>query len=232
MGDTRFSGGYAIGKYNNFFARTDGAFGIDDTTPDVTNGRLFYSVNTGSTAITYFDVTGNDATNNSGRFQGKIIDVVFLDTVTKLRKSSLMQVSDDTNNFGLRDSIQLMMHNSAWIELSRSSNRIGNALTKTLVSGNTYNLIVNNDTINYVIATTMLGLTIRSISGGYVGQEINIMCNSVGTGNLWVMTDGNIFMSTAQVVIAPTANVLKLVCVSSSPVLWASGPSAVTASGI
>ena len=78
MGDTRLTN-FALGKYANFYSTSANVFAQNDTTPDVTNGVLFFSNNTTSTVITNFDLTGFGAGSQSQQFEGKLIKVVFLD---------------------------------------------------------------------------------------------------------------------------------------------------------
>lgn len=217
MNSTRVTN-FALGKYNNFQARTDGVFTSTDTSPDVTDGVLFYTNNATPTTITDFDLRPTSQT--PGEYEGKKIVVVFLDTNTRLAKSSALKVPDGVTYHDAGDVASFIYHGSAWYQTSESKNKTVDVLTKTLVSGNTYNLIVNKDTVNYALATTMVNMSVRSISGGYLGQEINVFNVSVGTGILYIMSDGNINMSSAQVIISPTAGAAKFICVSSSPVIW------------
>jgi len=218
MGDATRLTNLAFGKYMNFYASSNGVFASGDTSPDVTGGTLFYTNNATATKIAHFDLQANSQT--PGCYEGKVINVIFLDSKTTIAKSTAVKVSDDVIPYGAGDAAGFVYHGSAWYQIFDSRNKTANANTKTLASGNTYNLVVNNDTSIYALATTMVGLTVRSISGGYVGQEITLMNVSAGTGVVYVMTDGNIRINTAQVVIPATDGALKLVCVSSSPVIW------------
>jgi len=218
MGDATRLTNLAFGKYMNFYASSNGVFVSGDTSPDVTGGTLFYTNNTSATSIAHFDLQKNSQT--PGCYEGKIINVVFLDSMTKIVKSTAVKVANDLVEYGIGDVAGFVYHGSAWYQMFGSTNKTTNNETKTLASGNTYNLIVNNETERYALATTNVGLTVRSISGGYVGQEIMLMNVSVGTGVVYVMTDGNIRMTTAQVIIPVTDGALKLVCVSSAPTIW------------
>ena len=99
MGDTRFKNGLALGSYNNFYATTAGVFAQADTTPDVTDGVLFYSNNTSNTTITHFDLTvvGGGAGSNAGAFEGKVIKVIFLDNSTGLANTGNLKLATSDN---------------------------------------------------------------------------------------------------------------------------------------
>lgn len=124
MGDTRFKNGIAWGPYNNFFARSDNVFAQSDTTPDVTDGNLFWSNNTSTTIITHFDlsVPGGGAGSNAGAFEGKQITVFFLDDSTSLANSGRLSLATSDGLQGINSAISMLYHNSAWIELHRSRN--------------------------------------------------------------------------------------------------------------
>lgn len=154
MGDFRISYGRALGQYNNFYARTDGLSTQADTTPDVTNIGLLYTNNTSNTSITYFDVLSPQGNNTQrGWFQGKELRVVFLDDSTTLVRSAAMQISGDST-FGVGGVIDLMMHNSAWLEVGRSENQgTVNATSASLtVTG-----IVNVAGVKTITLTTQSG---------------------------------------------------------------------------
>lgn len=129
MGDTRFSHGLAFGKVNSFafngaVSGTAGLIAEGDTTPDVTNGNLFYTNNTSTTVLTYFDLTTPHGTNlQAGLFEGKRITVLFLDDSTSLARTSQMVIAGSAGGAGSNNFVDLMFHNSAWIELNRSQNQ-------------------------------------------------------------------------------------------------------------
>lgn len=224
MGDTRFKNGLALGPYANFFIRTDNLFSENDTTPDVTNGSLFYSNNTTATAISTFDLTvpGGGASSNASQFEGKVINVVFLDNLTSATRSTGLQTTDLQNTpFGANSVASFIYHNSAWVELYRSNNNPEvSSVLKTSVTGST-GLAVSGNTITIVHTATAANTSINSISGGYLGQLLTII-NAGSSGiTLKIRSDGNIKMSTAQLVLANTGDSARLVCVGTSPVTWA-----------
>lgn len=132
MGDTRLTN-LALGKYNNFYVTSANVFSESDTTPDVTNGVLFFSNNTTSTIITNFDLTGFGEGSKAGQFEGKVIEVVFLDNSTGLASNSRLITAGSSSLQGANNSIRMIYHNSSWIEFSRSVN-VSDVLTVTSAS--------------------------------------------------------------------------------------------------
>lgn len=132
MGDTRLTN-LAFGKYANFSSNSANVFAESDTTPDVTNGVLFFSNNTTSTVITNFDLTGMGAGSQAQQFEGKVIEVVFLDNSTGLASNSRLITAGSGSLQGANNSIRMIYHNSAWIEFSRSVN-VSDVLTVTSAS--------------------------------------------------------------------------------------------------
>src|SRR3990167_10303996 len=184
MGDTRFKGGLAFGPYNNFFATSANILPEGDTTPDVTLGNLFFSNNSTSTVITHFDltVTGGGAGSNAGAFEGKVIKVFFLDNSTSLANAGNLRLATSDNLQGKNNSIDLLYHNSSWIEFGRSLNQSNfitvDSRTWLVVSDvvpnvSTGNVIIRGRgphvTLNLVHDSTG-NLALRRAIGGYDGQ--------------------------------------------------------------
>lgn len=130
MGETRFKNGLAYGRFANFYVGdTAGLFAQGDTTPDVTDGHLFYSNNTTNTIITHFDLTapgpipgGSAHVTISQLFEGKAIKVIFLDDSTGLANAGRLILSSSDNLTGANNTAEFIYHNSSWIEISRSYN--------------------------------------------------------------------------------------------------------------
>ena len=189
MGDTRFKNGLALGSYNNFYATTAGVFAQADTTPDVTDGVLFYSNNTSNTTITHFDLTevGGGAGSNAGAFEGKVIKVIFLDNSTGLANTGNLKLATSDNLQGKNNWIELIYHNSAWIECGRSLNQ-SNFITvdsrtwlvasDVVPNVSTGNVIIRGRgphvTLNLVHDSTG-NLALRRAIGGYDGQLLTII---------------------------------------------------------
>lgn len=197
MGDTRIRYGLAYGRMNNFtsgiagqkgyLAGTDGLIANGDTTPDVTNGYLFYTNNTGATTISYFDVSlpGNPAGNNAPLFEGKTIKVLFLDTNTTIA-GSLIYLANSENTFNEKGVLDLLYHNSAWYEISRV-NPYKDLATFTLGASQGLNANLTNS----ILITGESAIVVVSISGGYVGQSLYLV-NGGSNQSITVSTAGNI----------------------------------------
>ena len=180
MGDFRIPYGFALGKENNFFANTAGTFISGDTTPDVSNGTLFYTINTSITTITNFDLTDAGGVGSVGHFEGKLIEVVYLDDSTSLLNSSsagglILTQSDGV--MGLYSSNRFLYHNSAWIELNRNYARsviTVESKNLTSVASSTGGVFVRGVSIVNGYAATGSPLVIRKAIGGAQGQLLTI----------------------------------------------------------
>lgn len=178
MGDFRIPFGLALGRQNNFFARTDNLFGQSDATPDVTAGNLFFSNNTSNTTITNFDLVSNHTTgNNAGQFEGKVITVMFLDDSTRLANATPLYLSGSDGLQGANNIISLVYHNSGWYETYRSIN-VSNFVTATSASlGATGTVSARGrDT---VILSSAAGSdpVLRLLTNGEQGQRVNVVCS-------------------------------------------------------
>ena len=176
MGDSRFTS-IAYGKYNNFAARTDGLFAESDTTPDVTNGCLFYSSNTSSTTITHFDlsVPGGGAGRNSGAFEGKVITVFLIDDSTRLANAGNLVLAGSDGLQGANSTISLLYHNSAWVELHRSRN-ISDVLAVTSAGlGGAGQIDARGRRLVTTSATAGSAAVIRTAINGEQGQRLTIV---------------------------------------------------------
>jgi len=217
MGDTRIRYGLAFGRQNNFvtgstdqtkrgyLAGTDGLFKQADTTPDVTNGYLFYTNNSAATTITDFKFQNPQVGSGkvSGLFEGKVIEVFFLDALTTVANSTRVVLADSANTtFAKNATLELMYHTSSWYEISRnikpassSSGRLVQIGTSTSVTPIT---VTANDRVIY-LQTTALTAVVSGLAGGVEGQKViiakyladtgsNILfsaTNSSGIGNLY-----------------------------------------------
>ena len=173
-GDTRFKNGLALGPYNNFFATSANVFVENDTTPDVTLSSLWFSNNTTNTAITNFDLTvvGGGAASNAGAFEGKLLRVVLLDDSTSLINGARLVLQGSNNLAGLNNTIDLLYHNSAWVEFGRSYNQ------SNVISVDTNNI----KTASSIFPNTSTGNVI--ITGR--GPSVIIRMLQDSTGN-WTM---------------------------------------------
>ena len=152
----------ALGKLDNFKARTDGLIAQADTTPDVSMYSLLYANNSANVSITDFD-------NGS---EGQIVCIINVGSDLSFTRSSTMLVSD-SSNLVKDDNISFIKHASAWYELSRShSANSAIKFSSELAADNAYVdvtgakvLVINNSG-----ATVLAGL-----SGGYVGQVLTVV---------------------------------------------------------
>ena len=191
MGDTRFTS-IGWGKYNNFAARTDGLFSEADTTPDVSNGVLFYSNNTTDTVITHFDlsVPGGGAGSNAGAFEGKEIKVFLLDDSTRLVNGARLSLAGSNGLQGPNNFISLIYHNSSWLETGRSYNQ-SNVITfssaawltatgNPVMNASTGNVNVTGRGPNIVIkhfVEAASQIALRRVVGGEEGSHLTVLAS-------------------------------------------------------
>jgi len=199
MGDSRFTS-IAYGKFNNFAANTAGLFAQGDTTPDVTSGVLFYSNNTTATAITDFELSapGGGGGSNAGLFEGKAIKVIFLDDSTRLISSARMLLAGSNDLQGTNNSVELLYHNSAWVEFSRSYNQ-SNVITfssagwltatgNPVMNASTGNVNITGRGWHVVIKdfqAASSAIALRRAVGGEEGQLLTVM--AIGSAALVIV---------------------------------------------
>ena len=193
MGDTRFKGGFAIGPYANFYARTDNLFAESDATPNVTNGNLFYTNNTSGTTITDFELSSLPG-KGAQEFEGKVIEVQFLDGNTTVANAGSVFLTGTDNTFRANSRLGLVYHNSAWYERSRS--QVSRNSVQTL------NFALSNGTINaddlhtLILVPTVALATFTSISGGYIGQQVTLINGATSAINVQIISGlGNIYLN-------------------------------------
>ncbi len=154
----------ALGKYNNFKARTDGLIAEADTTPDVSMYSLLYANNSSNVAITDFD-------NGS---EGQIIYIINVGSDLSFSKSATILVAD-SSNLVKNDNISFVKHASAWYELSRSHSAASSVQYAIELSANNAS-IVGGVANSRVLVIHNSGTTILTgLSGGYVGQVLTIV---------------------------------------------------------
>lgn len=202
MGDLRIRYGVALGREYNFFAGipgqkgylagTDGLFGQGDTTPDVTNGCLFYTNNTGSTTITDFEMFVPSGQGNPGgrvgHFEGKEITVVFLENNTRLARSSRIQLNGTNGLIGSNGLIKFLYHNSSWLEQHRSYNSSDYLKTNSALLGTTGAITVLGNVRTVEIFTAAGSASIvRTAVGGEQGQQLTLV--GVGGSNSTIIVN-------------------------------------------
>ena len=202
MGDTRFKNGLAYGPYANFASRTDNLFSENDTTPDVTNGNLFFSNNSTNTVITNFDLQappGDNSPTYSQGYQGKAIRVVFLDDSTGLANSGRLRLASSDGLQGANNSIELVYINSGWTEFSRSYNRTqiitveSKNLTGSIVSLGTGAVSVKGGvSVIRMKAEASSNAILRQAIDGAQGQIITVIAYGVSDALIVVNSATNI----------------------------------------
>ena len=209
MGDSRIVYGMALGKVNDWKnlaqGRTHGAITQADTTPDVTSRNLVYTINSGATTITDFDVTTPAGANGNqgGLFEGKVLKVVFLDSVTTVAGSRIY-LADTNQTFNTNAVLDLVYHNSAWYETNRVNPAGLDQVVKTvLIGGTSSNLIVEPKINMYLLQGTAATPILMAISGGYIGQTITMIAGSnpgsvTSAGNLIFMNTLGVAFATSQ----------------------------------
>ena len=199
MGDTRFKNGLAYGPYANFFATTANVFGQGDTTPDVTMGNLFFSNNTTNTVITHFDLQappGDTSPTFNQVYEGKVIRVVFLDDSTRLANRARLVLASSDGLQGTNNSIELLYHNSSWIEFGRSYNQsnvftVGSADLSTQVAG-TGAVIVRGrgpSVVVNVVAGVSSASNLRRAIGGEQGTLLHVVAEGASDVLITVNSD-------------------------------------------
>jgi hypothetical protein len=156
--------GLALGKYNNFKARTDGLITEADTTPDVSLYSLLYANNSSNVSITDFDEGA----------EGQIIYVVNLGSDLSFTRSSTMLVTD-SSNLVKNDSISFIKHASAWYELSRSHSAASSVQYAIELSANNASIVGGVANTRVLVINNSGATVISGISGGYVGQILTIV---------------------------------------------------------
>lgn len=207
MGDFRIPNGFAYGRLNNFFARTDNLFAEADSSPDVTLGSLWFSNNSTNTTITHFDLTvtgpipgGSGHGNYAGAFEGKEINVMFLDGSTRLVNGGNLILSTSDGLQGANNTIRLIYHNSAWIEFSRSYNN------SSIVSVSSLNLgvagivsVLGNVKTVQISAEAGTNSILRRATGGEQGQIITLIASGGSDALIVVNSAANdTFVSTSS----------------------------------
>lgn len=194
MGPTRHPYGEALGFSNqyNYRGNTANLFSQSDTTPDVTVGELFYANNTGSTVISYFDLL--NYAQRSADYEGKVIEVIFLDQGSTQLSASAQMVLAGSDNAAAptngRTHITLMMSNSSWYEIKRSRPGTDSGYTTFAGAGTTSINPANNP---YIIFAGTAATTLQAISGGQAGQTVTLL-HTTGGVNLTINTAGNILI--------------------------------------
>ena len=194
MGDTRLTN-LALGRFANFYSTSANIFEQADTTPDVTNGVLFFSNNTTNTTITNFDLSvpgpipgGSAHGSIAHNFEGKVIKVVFLDDSTGLARNNNLILGTSDNLTGANNSIEFIYHNSAWVEFTRSYNN-SSIITASSVNLGVTGIVNVRGNVNLIqcIAETGTATAIRRAINGQQGQQLTIIGMPAGSDTLIIV---------------------------------------------
>ena len=203
MHDTRFKNGLAFGPYANFFANTANVFSQADATPDVSMGNLFFSNNTSNTTITHFDLQappGDTSPTYHQVYEGKAIRVIFLDDSTRLVNGGRLVLTGSEGLQGANNSIELLYHNSSWIEFNRSYNN-NNVQEITSASLNlNYAVGTGQVTIRgrgpsnvlYLASEVTGPIVLRQVVGGEPGSQLTLIASWVSDALVIVNSASNI----------------------------------------
>ena len=203
MGDSRWPGGIAYGKYGNFFSTSANVFTQADTTPDVTDGNLFFSNNTTNTTITNFDLQappGDTSPTYSQRYEGKLIKVFFLDNSTRLVNGGRLILTGYEGLQGVNNFIELIYHNSSWIEAGRSYNNnnvqeiTSASLNATAGAGTGQVLLRGRGPSNVLfLSSDVTGpIVLRQVLGGEPGSQLTIIASWASDALVVVNSASNI----------------------------------------
>ena len=153
----------ALGKLNNFKARTDGLIAEADSSPDVSLTSLLYSNNSSTLVIQDFD----------GGSEGQIIHLINVGSNVSFLRGSLLVI--DSSNLQTNDSITFVKHLTSWYELTRSA--CGNLAVKFAAQLAADNAYVDVTNANVLVISNSGATILTGLSGGYIGQILTIVCN-------------------------------------------------------
>ena len=181
MSDNRTRYGSAWGPYGTASAVSGAmSFGIDDATPDVTEGTFFRTANTGATVVTYFDVREPQG-NTSTAHNGKWFTLYFADNLTTIANAGQLYLSGTGGAMTSGQTMTLVYFNSAWYEVGVSQVAGGRETVKTftLAAGAS----VNVAGVTLAVLTPSAGaVTISALSGGVIGQQVFLAKDVVSAG--------------------------------------------------
>lgn len=203
MGDTRFKNGLAYGPYANFFATTANVFAQADSSPDVSLGNLFFSNNTTNTTITNFDLQappGDTSTTYHQVYEGKVIRVIFLDDSTRLVNGGQLILTGSEGLQGANNSLELLYHNSSWIEFNRSYNannvqEITSASLNTTAGAGTGQVLIRGrgpSNVLYLASEVTGPVVLRQVIGGEPGSQLTLIASWVSDALVIVNSASNI----------------------------------------
>ena len=192
MSDFRTRYGSAWGPFGTASAVSGAmSFGIDDTTPDVSNGTFFRTANTGATTVTYFDVTEPQG-NTSTQHNGKWFTLLAADNLTTIANAGQLYLSGTGGAMTSGQTVSFVYFGSAWYEIGASQAVGGREAVKTVT-------VTGNAAPNVAGAKMLLligsgGMTISGFSGGVVGQSLDVGKALIAAGSVLTFTGAANFM--------------------------------------
>ncbi len=161
----------ALGRFNNFQARTDGLITDADTTPSVGLYSLLYSGSTNT--LSYFD-DGSE---------GQIVKVINLVSEQMLFSGAQMKVANSAGLWGAGDNISFINHNSSWYETSR-----GVASNPEVVTASAGDATPSVRGAELLIFNSGGAITVTDFDDGYAGQVLTV----VNYGSAVTISNGTI----------------------------------------
>ncbi len=155
----------ALGKFDNFKARTDGLISAGDTTPSVGLYSLLYANTAGALIISYFD-DGSE---------GQVVKVINVGNGIVSFVGAQIKVTD-SSGLGVDGTAEFISHNSAWYETTRAQGAgadvrlIGTLGDATPTVSGTRLIVANSNGAD----------TITNFDDGTTGQEITFL--NIGAG--------------------------------------------------
>lgn len=205
MSDFRVRYGHSIGPegtYNITSGKT--LFGESDTTPDVSDGVLFYSQNTTATLITHFDVAGAGGQPGTSFHQGKRIVVFYKDGSTGVLSGAQVNLINTSGAAYPAGTVaEYFYHNSAWYEMNRIAPTQVPAPFQNLAG----NVVVGSFGVNVTTTNVLVlnasggGAQLQSLSGGQVGQFVTIVNGSSNALTISADGIGNIRAGTSATIL-------------------------------
>ena len=156
--------GLALGKFNNFYARTDGLIAESDTAPDVSMYSLLYANNSATTVIKDF----------SNGAEGQIVVLINVGSDLGFAKSTNMLVSD-SSNIVKDDSIIFIKHKTSWYELCRKHTANTEVQFAIELSANNASIVGGVANAKVLVIHNSGATVLTGLSGGYVGQILTVV---------------------------------------------------------
>lgn len=153
----------ALGKFRNFQARTDGLIGQGNLTPDVSQWSLLYANNSSTYVIT-------NLTNGT---EGQLIQLINIGSTLSFNGSNFYL--SDSSNLEANDSITFINHNNIWYETGRSHSGALDVKYAIELSADNASIVGGVSNVKVLVINNSGATIIAGISGGYVGQIINIV---------------------------------------------------------